>query len=72
MRQLIRVHRSGVAHIADINIALKIQWNHTEYGGKEGGAKVKRPVLVAAQVVELVEWDGDSPATANEDPDLEF
>ena len=36
------------------------------------GSKVKRPVLVAAQVVELVEWDGDSPATANEDPDLEF
>lgn len=60
----------------DVNVGngskVKIQWNHSEYGGKEGGDKVKRPVLVAAQVVELVEWDGDTPATKNEDPDLEF
>tara|TARA_R110002074_G_scaffold106893_2_gene231045 strand:+ start:160 stop:624 length:465 start_codon:yes stop_codon:yes gene_type:complete len=59
----------------DLNIGngskIRVQWKHVEYKGK-GADKVKRAELVAAQIVELVEWDGDSPATRNEDPDLEF
>ena len=60
----------------DLNVGngskVRVQWKHVEYKGK-GKSTVKRPELVAAQVVELVEFaGGDSPATRNEDPDLEF
>jgi|TARA_R110000744_G_scaffold351194_1_gene456986 hypothetical protein len=59
----------------DINIGngskIRVQWKHIEYKGK-GAEKVKRAELVAAQLIEVVEWDGDSPATRNEEPDLEF
>jgi len=49
---------------------MKIQWKHSEYKGGEKGI-VKRPMLVAAQLVELVEYNGESGA-AFEDAALEF
>lgn len=59
----------------DINIGngskIKVQWKHIEYKGK-GSEKIKRAELVAAQIIEIVEWDGDKPATRNEEPSLEF
>jgi len=49
---------------------MKIQWKHVEYKGGEKGI-VKRPGLVAAQLVELVEYSGES-GTTFEDAALEF
>ena len=59
----------------DLNVGngsrVKIQWKHVEYKGN-GKSIVKRPELVAAQVVELVEYNSDGVATKDEDVALEF
>mgnify|MGYP005815573627 CR=1 FL=1 len=59
----------------DVNVGngskINIQWKHVEYKGK-GKDVVKRAELVAAQVVELVEYNSDGVATKDEDVILEF